>query len=72
MPKTVKKDTINLSKNLEKLDSIALWFDDQDEIDIEEGLTKVKEASVLIKESKGRLKEIENEFNEIKKDIEEE
>lgn len=67
-----KDEKINLSDNLAKLDAIATWFDDQEEIDIEEGLKKVKEASALIKESKGRLKEVENEFNEIKKGIEEE
>ncbi len=61
---------MNLSKNLEKLAAIATWFEEQDEIDIEEGLTKVKEASGLIKESRSRLQDIENEFQEIKKDIE--
>ncbi len=60
---------INLSENLAKLSSIADWFDSQREIDVEEGLTKVKDAAGLIKESRERLKEIENEFEEIKKDI---
>ena len=32
-----------------------------EEVDVEEGLIKVKEAVVLIKASKQRLKEIENE-----------
>ena len=41
------------------------------EIDVEEGLEKVKEAVVLIKLSKERLRKIENEFEEIKKEIEE-
>ena len=67
-----EKNKIDLSKNLEKLSAIAGWFENQKEIDVEEGLKKVKDAAVLIKESKGRLKEIENEFEEIKKDIEEE
>ncbi len=64
------EQSIDLSKNLDKLAKITAWFEDQNEIDIEEGLTKVKEASVLIKESRGRLQDIENEFKEIKKDIE--
>ena len=70
--KKAEKNTeeIDLGKNLEKLSVIAAWFDDQEEIDIEQGLSKVKEASSLIKESRSRLKDIENEFNEIKKDIE--
>ena len=67
-----EKNKIDLSKNLEKLAAIASWFENQKEIDVEEGLKKVKDAAALIKESKGRLKEIENEFQEIKKDIEEE
>ncbi len=61
---------INLSENLSKLSEIADWFDTQDEVDVEEGLTKVKEAAGLIKQSRARLQEIENEFEEIKRDIE--
>lgn len=70
MPKKEKTQDINLSKNLEKLSAIATWFDNQDEVDVEQGLEKVKEAAQLIKESNTRLAEIENEFEEIKKDIE--
>jgi exonuclease VII small subunit len=63
---------INLSANLQKLSEIANWFDQQEEVDVEEGLQKVKDAAVLIKESRNRLKEIENEFQEIKKEIDQE
>ena len=62
----------NLSKNLKRLEEIAEWFENQDEIDVEEGLQNVKEAAGLIKESKRRLKEVENEFETIKKEITEE
>ena len=62
-------DTKNLNNNLKKLSEITEWFDNQGEIDVEEGLKKVKEAVVLIKISKERLKAVENEFEEIKKDI---
>ena len=62
----------NLTTNLQKLSEIADWFDQQESVDIEEGLVKVKAAAVLIKESKQRLQAIENEFIEIKKSIEEE
>ncbi len=61
---------IDLNKNLSKLSEIADWFENQKEVDVEEGLKKVKEAAKIVKESKGRLKEIENEFEEIKSDIE--
>jgi exonuclease VII small subunit len=60
----------NLNTSLKRLSEISEWFDKQDEIDVEEGLKKVKEAVVLIKSSKERLKEVENEFEEIKKEIE--
>lgn len=63
--------TVNLSENIEKLHEIASWFDEQTQVDVEEGLKKVKEAARLIKESKSRLKEIENEFTEIQVDISE-
>jgi homoserine acetyltransferase len=69
-----KLDAKNLKDNLKRLAEITKWFDNQEEIDVEEGLKKVKEAVVLIKVSKDRLKTIKNEFEEIKKgiDIEEE
>ena len=59
----------NLNENLKKLSEISDWFDKIKEIDVEEGLAKIKEAVVLIKNSKNRLKEIENEFEEIKKEV---
>ena len=64
-----KSGTKNLSSNLKRLSEITKWFDNQEEIDVEEGLNKVKEAVLLIKVSKKRLKAIENEFEEIKKEI---
>lgn len=67
MPK--EKSQLNLSEQLNKLQSIAEWFDNQTEVDVEEGLKKVKEAAGLITSSQERLKEIENEFVEIKKEI---
>lgn len=64
------EDTKNLNQNLRRLSEITEWFDHQEEVDVEEGLKKVKEAVTLIKASKSRLKEVENEFEEIKKEIE--
>lgn len=68
----MKKENLgakNLSSNLKRLSEITDWFEEQEEIDIEEGLEKVKEAAALIKASKERLKAIENEFEEIKKEV---
>ncbi len=68
MPKKeVQSDS--LTKSLKELAEITDWFDNQEEIDIEEGLKKVKKAAELIKISRRRLRSIENEFEEIKKDI---
>ena len=68
MPKE-KPDIKNLSDNLKKLSEITEWFEGQEDIDIEEGLKKVKEAVGLIKASKERLRAVENEFEEIKKEV---
>ena len=65
-----KPDGKDLSNNLKRLAVITEWFDEQEDVDVEEGLKKVKEAVALIKASKERLKGIENEFEEIKKEIE--
>jgi exonuclease VII small subunit len=62
----------DLSSNLKKLSQIVEWFESKDEVDVEEGLEKIKEASLMIKESKKRLKEIENQFQEIKKEVDNE
>ena len=45
------------------------WFEEQEEVDVEEGLAKVRTGATLIKELKGKLKNVENEFTEIKKDL---
>jgi len=66
--KKEKKDNKNLNYNLKKLAEITEWFEDQQELDVEEGLKKVKEAALLIRASRERLKKIENEFEEIKKE----
>ena len=60
---------INLKETMDKLEEIAVWFEGQEEVDVEKGLVKVKEGANLIKQSKERLKDIENEFNEIKEDL---
>lgn len=62
----------NLNVSLKRLAEITGWFDSREEIDVEEGLEKVKEAVSLIKASKERLKAVENEFEEIKKEIDSE
>ena len=65
--KTTDKETI--SQSLGKLEKIIEWFDEQSEVQVEEGLKRVREGAVLIKNLRGRLKEVENEFEELKKDL---
>ena len=58
-----------VGKSLQELTTIIQWFEKQSDIDVEQGLEKVREGAVLIKELRSRLKQVENEFEEIKKDL---
>jgi len=62
-------EKVNLTKTLKNLEEINNWFEDQQEIDVEQGLEKVKEGIKLVRASRGRLQEIENEFEEVKKEL---
>lgn len=64
-------EKLNLSESLKKLDEITEWFNDQQEVDVEKGLEKVKEGVQLVKASRARLQEVENEFEDVKKELEE-
>ena len=59
-----------IAASLEKLEGIVRWLDEQERVDVQEGLEKVKEGAVLVRELKARLKEVENEYREIKKELE--
>jgi len=61
---------INLKESLSKLNDIVAWFEEQEEVDVEAGLEKVKEGAKLVKDCKIRLSEIENEFETIQKQVE--
>lgn len=64
-----KKQETNLTQSLLELNKIVSWFDEQENVDVEQGLEKVRAAATLIKESKTRLAQIENEFKEIEKEM---
>ncbi|OIO32462.1 MAG: hypothetical protein COZ49_03335 [Candidatus Yonathbacteria bacterium CG_4_10_14_3_um_filter_47_65] len=57
---------------IKKLEEIVAWFSDQNEVNVEEGLKKVKEGAQLIAASRARMKKLENEFEEVKADLEKE
>ena len=58
-----------IKEKLNELEQIASWFEKQKDVDVEEGLKRVKDGAVLIKDLKERLREVENEFEELKKDL---
>lgn len=68
----MKPEKNNLSQDLRSLEKIVGWFESQEEIDIEEGLQKIRQGAELIQSSKKRLKEVENEFEEIRKTLDQE
>jgi exonuclease VII small subunit len=61
-----------LGESLDKIQKIITWFENQEEVDVELGLEKMKEGAKLIHESRERLQEIENEFEVVKKELEKE
>ena len=63
-------EKLNLSESLKNLEAITEWFNNQEEVDVEKGLEKVKEGVQLVKASRERLKEVENEFEDVKKELE--
>lgn len=65
----IKKENNNLGELINNLSKISEWFEKQEEIDVEIGLQKIKEAAFLIEKTKKRLKEVENEFEEIKREL---
>ncbi len=67
MPKKDSKGAI--AQSLDKLETIIAWFDEQDHVDVQQGLDKVREGAVLVKELRARLKAVENEFEEVKKEL---
>lgn len=66
-----KKESDTIGESLDRLEKLVSWFDEQEQVQVEEGLKKVKEGAVLVKQLRSRLKEVENEFKEVKKDLEE-
>jgi exodeoxyribonuclease VII small subunit len=64
---TAKKETIDFKAAIRELEDINQWFQNED-IDLDEGLKRLKRAKELIALCKGRLSEVENEFNVLKKE----
>ena len=64
-----KEKTQKINTSLSKLEETVRWFETQKNVDVEEGIKKVKEGAVIIKDLRSRLKKLENEFEEVKKSL---
>ena len=62
---TPKKQQPDVAASLEKLERIIVWFD----VQVQAGLTKVREGAALVKELRAQLREVENEFKEVKREL---
>lgn len=61
-----------ITDSLHELEEIVDWFESQNQVEVDEGLDKVKKGVELIKQLKTRIQKVENEFEEIKKELIEE
>ena len=60
--------SFDFAKAIEELEEINRWFQNE-EIDLDAGLSKFRRGLELIKKSRERLRQVENEFKEIKKEF---
>ena len=61
----------DFTESINRLEEINSWFQ-SDEIDLDEGLNKLREGKDLIKKCRARLAEVENEFVKINDEFAEE
>lgn len=59
------KNGFDFATAMKELEEINRWFQDED-IDLDQGLEKLKRAKELILQCRDRLKNVENEFVKIK------
>lgn len=59
---------LDFASAIGELEIINSWFQEE-EIDLDEGLKKLRRGLDLIKKCRGRLRQVENEFVEIKKEF---
>jgi exodeoxyribonuclease VII small subunit len=61
-------DNVDFAGAIRELEEINRWFQDE-EIDLDEGLEKLKRGKELIGACRARLKTVENEFTKIRDDF---
>lgn len=62
------KKKFSMNQAMKQLEEINDWFQNE-EIDLDEGLSKLEEAQKLTKQIRDRLSEVENKFTELKEDF---
>lgn len=60
----------DFKKSITELEEINRWFQEED-VDLDEGLKRLKKGKDLIKQCRKRLKSVENEFIKIKDEFNE-
>jgi exodeoxyribonuclease VII small subunit len=65
---TADPKQFNFAGSIKQLEEINAWFQNED-LDLDEGLRKLKTGKDLIKKCRARLSEVENEFVDIKKEF---
>lgn len=63
-----QKSDFNFKKAMDELEEINHWFQEE-EIDLEEGLAKLRQGKDLIVACRQRLSQVENEFIAIKEEF---
>lgn len=61
----------DFKKSIQELEEINRWFQEE-EVDLDEGLKKLRRGKDLIQKCRERLKNVENEFTKIKEEFKEE
>jgi len=59
----------DFSKAIKELEEINNWFQNTDEIDLDQGFKKLEKGKDLILSCKDTIKEMENKFIDVKKEL---
>ena len=59
----------SLKETLQRLKEIINELEEDDAVDVEAGLEKVKEGAGLVKTARKKFEKLENEFTDIKNDL---
>lgn len=66
------KSKNNIASQLQDLEEILTWFEKQKNVDVEQGIEKVRTGAEIIMSLRKKLQVVQNEFEEIKKSLDNE